>query len=361
MDIVYQLVHGLSGLPAQESRLARFFLDNFAQIPEATIEELAAKAGVSPATLQHFSRSIGCADINDFIGQVRHQQQESRLNKTVAPMLGDASWMDPHTLQQLAKNAGVGSDVLDRFSHSIGRDSNEDILSLIRQRLQDFSQQESRVAQTILSDVAFAASATIDQLATAAGVSPATITRFARAAGCDDIRDLRMKLAQASAPVAAGDLPGPWRERLSQIQHSLNAQLSELSSTEVERAAGLLKQARAVHIFSASTADSPFASLLQYRLLTLGYPANVCQDPALMGITASMLGAGQVLVVFAGSPAGNALAAAVHQARWAGAEIVIIGQQESALSHPQNVTLPLNDPRYGALLVMDLLCDAMAQ
>ena len=65
-----------------------------------------------------------------------------------------------------------------------------------------------------ISDVAFAASATIDQLVTAAGVSPATITRFARAAGCDDIRDLRMKLAQASAPVASGDMPVPGRERI---------------------------------------------------------------------------------------------------------------------------------------------------
>ena len=359
MDIVYQLVHGLSGLPAQESRLARFFLDNFAQIPEATIEELAAKAGVSPATLQHFSRSIGCADINDFIGQVRHQQQENRVKTTAAPMLGDAAWVDAGTLQKLSKNAGIGSDILDRFSHSIGRDGSDDILSLIHQRLQDFSQQESRVAQTILSDVAFAASATIDQLATAAGVSPATITRFARAAGCDDIRDLRMKLAQASAPVASGDMPGPWRERLNQIQYSLNAQLHELSPAAVERAASLLKQAKAVHIFSASTADNPFASVLQYRLLTQGYPANVCQDPALMGITASMLGAGQVLVVFAGTPPGSALIAAVHQARWAGADIIVIGQQESALSHQQNVTLPLNDSRYGSLLIVDLICDSM--
>ena len=359
MDIVYQLVNGLSGLPAQESRLARFFLDNFAQIPEATIEELAAKAGVSPATLQHFSRSIGCADINDFIGQVRHQQQENRVKTTAAPMLGDAAWVDAGTLQKLAKNAGIGSDILDRFSHSIGRDGSDDILSLIHQRLQDFSQQESRVAQTILSDVAFAASATIDQLATAAGVSPATITRFARAAGCDDIRDLRMKLAQASAPVASGDMPGPWRERLNQIQYSLNAQLHELSPAAVERAASLLKQAKAVHIFSASTADNPFASVLQYRLLTQGYPANVCQDPALMGITASMLGAGQVLVVFAGTPPGSALIAAVHQARWAGADIIVIGQQESALSHQQNVTLPLNDSRYGSLLIVDLICDSM--
>ncbi|HDG1693130.1 TPA: MurR/RpiR family transcriptional regulator [Kluyvera georgiana] len=359
MDIVYQLVNGLSGLPAQESRLARFFLDNFAQIPEASIEELAAKAGVSPATLQHFSRSIGCADLNDFIGQVRHQQQENRVKTTAAPMLGDAAWVDAGTLQKLAKNAGIGSDILDRFSHSIGRDGSDDILSLIHQRLQDFSQQESRVAQTILSDVAFAASATIDQLATAAGVSPATITRFARAAGCDDIRDLRMKLAQASAPVASGDMPGPWRERLNQIQYSLNAQLHELSPAAVERAASLLKQAKAVHIFSASTADNPFASVLQYRLLTQGYPANVCQDPALMGITASMLGAGQVLVVFAGTPPGSALIAAVHQARWAGADIIVIGQQESALSHQQNVTLPLNDSRYGSLLIVDLICDSM--
>lgn len=359
MDIVYQLVHGVSGLPAQESRLARFFLDNFAQIPEATLEELAAKAGVSPATLQHFSRSIGCSDINDFIGQVRQQQQANSRVQSTAPMLGDAAWVDPSTLQKLAKNAGVGSEILARFSHSIGRENSDDILGQIRQRLHDFSQQESRVAQMILDDVPFAASATIDQLATAAGVSPATITRFARAAGCDDIRDLRMKLAQASAPLTGGDMPGPWRETLNRIQQSLNAQLCELAPAAVTQAASLIKQAKAVHIFSASTADTPFAHLLQYRLLTLGFPANICQDPALMGITASMLSTGQVLIVFAATTPGNAVIAAVHQARWAGAEVVVIGESEGALSHPQNVSLPVNDPCYGSLLVIDLLCEGM--
>ena len=359
MDIVYQLVHGVSGLPAQESRLARFFLDNFTQIPEATIEELAAKAGVSQATLQHFSRSIGCSDINDFIGQVRRQQQTSNRVLPSAPMLGDAAWVDSSTLQKLAKNAGVGSEILERFSHSIGRENSDDILGQIRQRLHDFSQQESRVAQTILDDVSFAASATIDQLATAAGVSPATITRFARAAGCDDIRDLRMKLAQASAPLTGGDMPGPWRATLNHIQQSLNTQLCELAPAAVTQAASLIAQAKPVHIFSASTADTPFASLLQYKLLTLGYPANVCQDPALMGITASMLSAGQVLVVFANTAPGSAVLAAVHQARWAGAEIVMIGKSDGVLSYPQDVLLPVNDPRYGALLVIDLLCEEM--
>lgn len=359
MDIVYQLVHGLSGLPAQESRLARFFLDNFAQIPEATMEELAAKAGVSPATLQHFARSIGCDDINDFIGQVRHQQQENNLQIPAAPMLGDAAWVDPGALKALALNAGIGSEILDRFSHSIGRENNGDILGQIRNRLNDFSQQESRVAQTILDDVSFAASATIDQLATAAGVSPATITRFARASGCDDIRDLRMKLAQASTPVAGGDMALPWREKLNKLQNALNSQFCELQPAVINQAVVRLKQAKAVHIFSASAADTPFASLLQYRLLTQGYPANICQDPALMSITASMLGAGQVLVIFAGSAPENALIAAAHQARRLGAEIIFIGRDSGSFIHSDDILLPLTEVRYGSLLIIDLLCEGI--
>ncbi len=361
MDIVYQLVQGMSGLPAQESRLARFLLENFAQIPESSMEELALKAGVSLATLHHFARSIGCDDINDFLGKVRHQQQDSSFQALpgATTILGDATWVDPQALQKLAAHAGIGSDVLERFSHSTGIESGGDILSQIRARLNDFSQQESRVAQTILNDVGFAASATIDQLATAAGVSPATITRFARAAGCDDIRDLRMKLAQSSLPVAPGTPPEPWQEKLNGVHSSLSAQLSELSLATVTRAVEMLSQATATHIFSASAADTPFASILQYRLLTLGYPANLCQDTALMSITASMLGAGQVLVIFAGHAPENALIAAMHQARRKGAAIVIITNDDRAFMQQHDIILPSKNNGYGSLFIIDLLCDGL--
>jgi len=361
MDIVYQLVQGMSGLPAQESRLARFFLENFAHIPESTMEELALKAGVSLATLQHFARSIGCDDINDFLGKVRHQQQDSgsRALPGSTNILGDATWVEPGALQKLAAHAGIGSDVLERFSHSTGKESGGDILSQIRSRLHDFSQQESRVAQTILDDVVFAASATIDQLATAAGVSPATITRFARAAGCDDIRDLRMKLAQSSSPASAGTLPEPWQEKLNSVHGSLNAQLNELPPATVTRAVERLKQATATHIFSASAADTPFASILQYRLLTLGHPANLCQDTALMSITAAMLGAGQVLVIFAGHAPENALIAAMHQARRKGAAIIVITSDKGAFMQQHDIILPLKNNGYGSLFIIDLLCDGL--
>ena len=361
MDIVYQLVQGMSGLPAQESRLARFFLENFAHIPESTMEELASQAGVSPATLHHFARSIGCDDLNDFLGQVRNQQQEKPVffGGSQTTLLGDAAWVEPEALQKLAAHAGVGNEILQRFAHSTGRESSGDILSQIRTRLNDFSQQESRVAQAILADVSFAASATIDQLATAAGVSPATITRFARAAGCEDIRDLRMKLAQSSTPAQEGHMPHTWRERLNSVHNMLAAQLSALSPSAIESAVATLQQAKAVHIFSASAADKPFASLLQYRLLTQGYPANLCQDTALMSITASMLAKGQALLIFAGAAPDNALTAAAHQARRQGAQVIIIAQEKPTLMHSQDIFLPLEDPRYGSLIIVDLLCDGL--
>lgn len=363
MDIVYHLVHGLADSSPQETRLARFFLENFFQLPEATMEQLAARAGVSQATLQQFARTVGCSDMNDFLGQVRHQQQDSRVQQALAApsqVLGDAAWVDDETLQFLANRGGVGKEVLARFSHSIGREADGDIISRIRQQLASFSQQESRVAQAILQDPGFASSATIDQLAQAAGVSPATITRFARAAGCDDIRDLRMKLAQASAAVPPSELPASWQQRLSLIQQSLSQQLETLPESNVTRAVSLLKLANATHIFSAGAADTPFASLLQYRMLALGLPASVCYDPALMSFTASMLNNGQVMIVFATSTPDSALLAAVRQARRQGAAIIMVAKEPAAAAQAGDVLLSPGDGHYGVLMLIDLLCDGAA-
>src|SRR3954471_2789419 len=74
-----------------------------------------------------------------------------------------------------------------------------DIVYHIRSTHDSLSVTEQKVADAILSDIAFAAAANIDQIANKAGVSIATISRFAKSIGCDDIRDLKLKLAQASA------------------------------------------------------------------------------------------------------------------------------------------------------------------
>lgn len=98
-----------------------------------------------------------------------------------------------------------------------------DIVGQLQEGMRRFSAQESRVATFILQNLSFTASASIDELAASAGVSPATITRFARSVGCDDIRDLRKQLAQASERRASwltpdsAALPVAWRDKLSSL------------------------------------------------------------------------------------------------------------------------------------------------
>src|SRR5262245_4158356 len=74
-----------------------------------------------------------------------------------------------------------------------------DIVSRIAERSSGLRQAEQKVAQAILGDVAGCAAASIHELARRAGVSEASVTRFARALGCRDVRDLKVALARASA------------------------------------------------------------------------------------------------------------------------------------------------------------------
>ena len=60
-------------------------------------------------------------------------------------------------------------------------------------------QSEQAVAQLILADLQFAASASISDLAGKANVSHASITRLAKALGCSNVRDMKLQLAQSLA------------------------------------------------------------------------------------------------------------------------------------------------------------------
>ena len=74
-----------------------------------------------------------------------------------------------------------------------------DIISCITDRFMELTATEKRIAQFILDDVATAADLPIAELARLTDTSQASVTRFARALGCKDVRELKMKLAQSLA------------------------------------------------------------------------------------------------------------------------------------------------------------------
>jgi DNA-binding MurR/RpiR family transcriptional regulator len=65
MDILYQIRARQESFSAAEARIARLMLEDVGYAASASLDELAAKADVSSATLSRFARSVGCRDLRD--------------------------------------------------------------------------------------------------------------------------------------------------------------------------------------------------------------------------------------------------------------------------------------------------------
>jgi len=308
MDIVWQLRQQSERADAQESRLARFILANLDANVHTTMEGLAAQAGVSQEVLRRFAASAGCRDLDDFLHQVRKAGQQQ-----------DVAFID-----------------------------------VIRQRQASLSQQEKRVAEAILSDTTFAASATIEQLAGRAEVSAATITRFARSMGCEDIRDLRMRLARAPQvrhPPAIAPLEA--------ISQALTQQFALAERATWTRAAETLRKARSVLLIGASGPQTPLVAEVHQRVHRLGLAIAWIQDDNLLSMTLSRLQPDDVLFILAPDAVNSHVLSAVHHATIQKTPVIALCPSTLDLASQADIWLPLpvakNTRRYGILFALDQL------
>lgn len=308
MDIVWQLRQQSERADAPESKLARFILANLKASAHVTMDDLAAQAGVNQEVLRRFAASAGCRDLDDFLHQVRKasQQQDSEF------------------------------------------------IAVIRQRHASLSQQEKRVAETILGDTAFAASATIEQLATRAEVSAATITRFARSLGCEDIRDLRMRLAQASQLRSTRGIAP-----LEAINQALMQQYALADTTTWQRAADTLRRARSVLLIGASGPQTPLVAEVHQRLHQAGLAIAWIQDDNLLSMTLSRLQPDDLLLILAPAAVNSHMLSAVHHAHIQKTTVIALCSASLDLASQADIWLPLpateNARRYGILFALDRL------
>ena len=253
-----------------------------------------------------------------------------------------------------------------------------DILYQIRARQGSFSAGEGRIARLILSDVAFAASASLDDLAAQAEVSSATLSRFARSIGCRDLRDLRLQLAQASGvgsrfltPEQAPEQSAFFAQIVSDIESTLRQQLAGFEESRFAAAVALLTPAKMLHAFGMGGCSSLCSEELQTRLVRLGYPIAACRDPVMMRLIAATLGPEHAVLACSLSGRTPELLEAVTLARSYGANILAITLPDSPLARLADVVLPLQiaetnfiykptAARYGMLLTLDVLATELA-
>lgn len=250
-----------------------------------------------------------------------------------------------------------------------------DIVSHITQRLGELRDAEKKVARLVVDDVAFVANGSVSAIAERAGVSDATVTRFARAVDCRNVRDLKFRLAQAMAVgqrfVSESDDTDGRGAIYDAITQTLQRNRELLDGADVDSVVDALDGARQIIVFGAGGGSSVFAQELQNRLMRFGYAISAYHDALLPHMAAATLEPTDVMVALSVTGYTPETLETARIARESGARVVVITNPASPLAEVGDHVLPVvtqetdfiykpSASRYALLTVIDVLVTELA-
>ncbi|CAI0997143.1 MurR/RpiR family transcriptional regulator [Serratia quinivorans] len=250
-----------------------------------------------------------------------------------------------------------------------------DIISRITERFIELSSAEKRIAQFILDDAEAVTALPIAELARLANVSQASITRFAKALGCRDVRDLKVKLAQSLAVGQRFIHEEPDLEGIQGIYESiinvLNINRRTLDDAALAKAVELLSGARQIVAIGMGGGSTLCAAEIQHRLFRLGLPVTAQSDGLLVRMMAAAVSRQDVIVALSLGGYTQEVVESAAIARQYGAKAVVIAPAGTPLAAQADVLLALvvreNDyiykpssSRYAMLAMVDVLATALA-
>lgn len=251
-----------------------------------------------------------------------------------------------------------------------------DIVSRISKLQDQFSEAEKKIARLILEDLNFAAHASINTLAKRAEVSEATVTRFAKALDCKDVRHLKLRLAQSLAvgqrfisevTIEPTGIHGVYEAIKSALDFNANLITTEI----IEPAADVISNARQVLIFGVGGGSTIMAQECQHRLFRLGLAATAYNDPMLMRMAAAAIEPNDVVLALSLGGFSPDVTDAVNIAREYGAKAVTITPVETPLAESCDLVIPIapietdyifkpSASRYVLLAAIDVLATEVA-
>ncbi|WP_321952515.1 MurR/RpiR family transcriptional regulator [Paraburkholderia bannensis] len=282
-----------------------------------------------------------------------------------------------------------------------------DIVARIAQCVPDLRPAERDVAALVLDDIAAAARASIGELAQRAGVSVASVTRFAKTVGCQDVRELKLRLAQAAAvgerflraapetQTGKNDAPKGKRRKQRADDADRDADAAEadgsalptrvyeeihgalarnhelLRQAPFAQAAAALASARMIYVFGMGGGSSALADEMRFRLVRLGRPVASYQDSLLQRMVASTLTPDCVVVALSVTGRVPELLDACRIARDYGAKLVALTAPASPLAALADWLVPIvasetdfiykpSSSRYAMMMALDVLVTELA-
>jgi RpiR family transcriptional regulator, carbohydrate utilization regulator len=256
-----------------------------------------------------------------------------------------------------------------------------DIVARIAKRAPELRTAERKVAALILDDLTASARSSIGELAKKAEVSIATVTRFAKAVGCADVRELKLRLAQAAAvgqrflrgdAPEADDLPESLATRIfDDIQTTLTHNRSALRAAPIAAAAAALADAQMIYVFGMGGGSTALADEMRFRLVRLGRPVASYQDGLLQRMVAATLSREHVVVALSVTGQTPEMVESCRIAREYGAHVIALTAPASPLAQLGDWLIPIianetdfiykpSTSRYAMLMALDLLVTELA-
>ncbi|MDN5202540.1 MurR/RpiR family transcriptional regulator [Fulvivirgaceae bacterium BMA10] len=225
-----------------------------------------------------------------------------------------------------------------------------DIIAKIKSLESHLKPSEKKVVTLILEDLQWAGNASIAQLAENAGVSEATITRFAKVVGCKDVRDLKAKLVSSFA-VGRRFIEG-YSEKINQkstfghivqgIQDALSSVSNQISERAVKKAGTLIDKCNKLVVFGSGGGSTIAALEAQHRLFRLGLAVTAHHDTIMQRMMAATLDTESVVLAISTSGEISEINDNVLTAKQYGAKVISITRSNTSLANLSDVHLQVH-------------------
>lgn len=248
-----------------------------------------------------------------------------------------------------------------------------DIVSQIKSVEEELRASEKKVGQLILKDLEWASNASINELAAKAGVSEASVTRFSRAVGCKNVRDLKQALVSSvaigqrfldghSEPIT--DDTGAIGEIAKGIFQVINTVVQQTSQVKVERTANIIHESKKVVVFGCGGGGTIIAADTVNRLFRFGIDISSYDDFVMQRMIVSTLNEESCVLVISTTGQIPELNENALIAKQYGAKVISITRGDSPLAELSHVHLQVHThedegifkatpSRYALLAVVD--------
>lgn len=225
-----------------------------------------------------------------------------------------------------------------------------DVVSRMQRVENDMSPAERQVVRAVRNDYDAATRMTIAELATLAGVSQPTVTRFCRSVGCASFREFKVMLATTLTVAAAylrperqfsDDIGQLAQSVMTRAMNAMRDTLNALDTEAVGRAIDALANARRIDIYGQGGGSASLVEDAKLRLFRIGIPVSAYTDGHQQRMSAATLTQGDVVIAISNSGRSKAVAEAVDIAHSFGATTIALTRPDTPIAQGADILIPI--------------------